>query len=66
MGARDAIRMRAIRRQMGWSRKELARLLGVSVACIGRMERGEEDPTEDMASRMTAAVGDRQDEKLSS
>ena len=40
MGARDAVRLKAIRRQMRWSRKDLARLLGVSVACIGRVERG--------------------------
>lgn len=57
MGARDAVRLKAIRRQMGWSRKDLARLLGVSVACIGRVERGEQDMGKDMQDHLNAALG---------
>ena len=57
MGAMTAIRIRAIRRQMGWSREDLARLLGVSVACIGRVERGEQELDKDMQVHLEAALG---------
>lgn len=38
----QAIMIRAIRRQKGWTRKDMARVLGVSMACVGRVERWEE------------------------
>ena len=57
MKVRSPIMLRAIRRQNGWSRNELARLLGVSVRRMGRVERCEEDMTEDMLRRLEAAVG---------
>lgn len=49
--------LRAIRKQKGWSRKELAQILGISVRRMGRVERCEEDMTEDMLLRLEAAVG---------
>ena len=38
----QAIVIRAIRRQKGWTRKDMARVLGVSMACVGRVVGGEE------------------------
>lgn len=54
---RTAIIVRAIRRQMGWTRKDMARVMGVSVACVGRVERGEQNVGEDAADRLRAATG---------
>ena len=52
-----AVKVKAIRRQMGWTRKELARLLGVSAAFVGRVERGEADMEKDTAQRLETATG---------
>lgn len=52
-----AIVIRAIRRQKGWSRKDLAEILGVSAAYIGRVERGEQKLDEDVAKRLSEATG---------
>ena len=57
MKVRSPIILRAIRRQNGWSRKELAQILGISVRRMGRVERCEEDMTEDMLRLLEAAVG---------
>jgi ribosome-binding protein aMBF1 (putative translation factor) len=57
MKVRSPIVLRAIRRQNGWSRNVLARMLGVSARRMGRVERCEEDMTEDMLRRLEAAVG---------
>jgi transcriptional regulator with XRE-family HTH domain len=54
---RTAIIIRAIRRQMGWTRKDMARVMGVSVACVGRIERGEQGVGKDAAERLRAATG---------
>lgn len=54
---RTAVIVRAIRRQMGWARKEMACAIGVSAACIGRVERGEQKLEEDAAKRLRAATG---------
>lgn len=54
---RTAVIIRAIRRQMGWARKDMARVMGVSVACVGRIERGEQGVGEDAAERLRAATG---------
>ena len=54
---RHAVIVRAIRRQMGWSRKDMARVMGVSVASVGRIERGEQKMGEDAAERLRAAAG---------
>jgi ribosome-binding protein aMBF1 (putative translation factor) len=54
---RTAIIVRAIRRQMGWTRKDMARVMGVSVACVGRIERGEQKLEEDAAKRLCEATG---------
>ena len=52
-----AIVMQAIRRQMGWTRRRAARVLGVSVGCIRRVERGEQKLQEDAAKRLSEATG---------
>lgn len=52
-----AIVVRAIRRQMGWSRQEMARVMGVSVACLVRVERGEQELDKDAAVRLCEATG---------
>lgn len=52
-----AIVVRAIRRQKGWSRKDLAEILGVSAAYIGRVERGEQELEEDVAKRLDEVTG---------
>ena len=57
MSARMAVMVKAIRRQMGWTRKELAHLLGVSAAFVGRVERGEADMEKDTVQRLEAATG---------
>ena len=54
---RTAIIVRAIRRQMGWTRKDIARVMGVSVACVGRIERGEQKMGEDSAERLQTSTG---------
>ena len=56
MGAMTAIRIRAIRRQMGWSREDLARLLAVPKDHIMRVERGQQELTDDMARRLDKAL----------
>ena len=53
----QAIVIRAIRRQMEWTRKDMARLLGVSAACVGRVERGEELLKEEPLRRLQEATG---------
>ena len=53
----QAIVIRAIRRQKGWMRKDMARVLGVSMACVGRVERGEELLKEAPLRRLQAATG---------
>ena len=57
MKVRSPIILRSIRRQKGWNRKELAQILGISVRRMGRVERCEEDMTEDMLRLLEAAVG---------
>jgi transcriptional regulator with XRE-family HTH domain len=52
-----AIIVRAIRRQKGWDRKQMAKILGVSAAYIGRVERGEQQLDEDVAKRLDEATG---------
>ena len=54
---RTAVIVRAIRRQMGWTRKEMACAIGVSAACIERVERGEQKLEEDAAERLCALTG---------
>jgi predicted transcriptional regulator len=54
---RTAVIVRAIRRQMGWARKDMARVMGVSAACVGRVERGEQKLEEDAAKRLCEAAG---------
>jgi transcriptional regulator with XRE-family HTH domain len=53
----QAIVIRAIRRQKGWTRKDMALVLGVSKACVGRVERGEEFLKEEHLRRLGAATG---------
>ena len=53
----QAIVIRAIRRQNGWTRKDMAQVLGVSVACVGRVERGEEMLREEPLRRLQEATG---------
>lgn len=53
----QAIVIRAIRRQNGWTRKDMARVLCVSVACVGRVERGEELLKEEPLRRLQEATG---------
>ena len=52
-----AIVVRAIRRQKGWDRKQMAKILGVSAAYIGRVERWEQKLDEDVAKRLDEATG---------
>ena len=54
---RTAIVVRAIRRQMGWTRKDLARMLGFSVAYVERVERGEQELCAKAAARLCEATG---------
>lgn len=53
----QAIVIRAIRRQMGWTRKDMALVLGVSAACVGRVERGEEFLKEEPLRKLQATTG---------
>lgn len=53
----QAIVIRAIRRQMGWTRKDMDRVLGVSAACVSRVERGEELLEEEPLRRLQEATG---------
>ena len=53
----QAIVIRAIRRQKGWTRKDMASVLGVSMACVGRVERGEESLKEESLRRLQEATG---------
>jgi transcriptional regulator with XRE-family HTH domain len=53
----QAIMIRAIRRQKRWTRKDMALVLGVSMACVGRVERGEELLKEKPLWRLQAATG---------
>lgn len=53
----QAIMIRAIRRQKRWTRKDMALLLGVSVTCVGRVERGEELLKEEPLRRLQEATG---------
>lgn len=53
----QAIVIRAIRRQKGWTRKDMALVLGVSMACVGRVERGEELLKEESLRRLQEAIG---------
>lgn len=52
----QAIVIRAIRRQMEWTRKDMAIVLGVSMACVGRVERGEELLKEESLRRLQEAT----------
>ena len=52
-----AIVVRAIRRQKGWSRKDLAEILGVSAAYIGRVERGEQELGIEVSEKFCKATG---------
>ena len=54
---RTAIIVLAIRRQMGWTRKDMARVMGVSVASVVRIERGEQSVVKDVAERLRVATG---------
>ena len=56
MDVRTAVRVKAIRRQMGWTRKDVARMLCVSNAFISRVERAEQEMSKDMLERLLAAV----------
>ena len=56
MGAHDAIRIRSIRRQMGWTRGDLARLLAIPVACVARIERGQQELTADAIKRLQSVL----------
>ena len=53
----QSIMIRAIRRQKGWTRKDMALVLGVSMACVGRVERGEELLKEESLRRLQEAIG---------
>ena len=53
----QAIVIRAIRRQNGWTRKEMAQVLGVSVSCVSRVERGEELLKQDPLRRLQETTG---------
>ena len=55
----QAIMIRAIRRQKGWTRKEMALVLGVSMACVCRVERGEELLKEAPLRRLQEAIGSK-------
>ena len=61
MDVRTAVRVKAIRRQMGWTRKEAARILCVSIACISRVERAEQDMDKDMRVRLQTVTGAKTD-----
>ena len=49
--------IRAIRRQNGWTRKDMARVMGVSTACLGRVERGEELLRKEPLRRLQETTG---------
>ena len=53
----QAIVIRAIRRQNGWTRKDRARVMGVSTACVGRVERGEELLRKEPLRRLQETTG---------
>jgi transcriptional regulator with XRE-family HTH domain len=56
MDVRTAVKVKTIRRQMGWTRKDVARMLGVSIAFISRVERAEQEMSKDMLKRFLVAV----------
>ena len=62
----QAIVIRAIRRQMGWTRKDMALALGVSAACVGRVERGKELLKEEPLRRLQEATGANADRLMAS
>lgn len=57
-----AIVVRAIRRQMGWTRKDMARIIGTTAAHLGRVERSQEKLDKDVAARLCEATGAKFDE----
>ncbi len=56
-----AIVVRAIRRQMGWTREHAAQVMGISVNRLRDIERGQEPLDKDAAERLCKATGAKQE-----
>ena len=50
-------RIEVLRRDRGWSRKQLAEKINVNVQTIGYLERGEYNPSLDLAFRISECFG---------
>ena len=62
MMAHTAIVVRSIRRRMGWTRKDMARIIGTTAAHLGRVDRAQEKLDKDVAARLCAATGAKFDQ----
>jgi len=52
-----AMRLRAFRKLKGHTQADLARILGISIAVLGSIERGARKPDARMIQRISAALG---------
>ncbi len=50
-------RIPVLRAERGWSRQQLAELLGVNYQTVGYLERGEYNPSLELAFRIAEAFG---------
>mgnify|MGYP006293860297 CR=1 FL=1 len=50
-------RIQALRKQHGWSQRQLAKKVGTSGPIVGRYERGEMTPSVEVAKKLAAAFG---------
>ena len=49
-------RIKALRKQRGWSQEQLAERVGISTQYVSNIERGKENPTLDMLLRLAGAL----------
>ena len=49
--------MQETRKAKGWTRKKLAAIVGCSESMIVKIERGEKNPSMEMAGRISKALG---------
>ncbi len=50
-------RLPMLRAERGWSRKQLAELIGVNYQTVGYLERGDFNPSLELAFRLSEAFG---------
>ncbi|MBI4240205.1 MAG: helix-turn-helix transcriptional regulator [Candidatus Rokubacteria bacterium] len=49
-------RIKALRKQQGWSQEQLAERVGISTQYVSNIERGKENPTLDLLLRLAEAL----------